>query len=236
MFAPPPPLTLPLPNPSPPLLEQGKISDKPGVQYYSPKKQLSTGFWRHRCHRSEGGLEGMHYHKRAAQSRSRACGPRMLHVRSCLFDLRWNCRAAWAAGLMYNYGHCRLYLVDILYDVVGALAMTALPPHRGEGLKLAELEFWRRTREGGVAPRRGIMPAALVPPPLPAPLPPRARAAEWLVAMSGAKPLSPIKSKVDQATVLQETAALHTGDAAAMLEATGMEVRLARVRERRAHP
>ena len=107
-------------------VSKGLLSDKPGMRMYVKVGVVkATGFVLHRCRRSTSQLEGYHLHLRQARRvGSIGSGPRLKHVTSNMYDMRWTYRAAVKARLLPDYGGVGvLPLNDQLYDIASTLGM-----------------------------------------------------------------------------------------------------------------
>ena len=132
---------------------KGLLSDKPGMKMYVKVGTVkATGFVLHRCRRSTSQLESYHLHLRQARRVGAiGSGPRLKHVTSNMYDMRWTYRAAVASDLLPDCGAVGvLPYNDQLYDIASSLGMP------GVGA-LPELRGWVRTRKRPAVLQHGVI-------------------------------------------------------------------------------
>ena len=133
-------------------VQQGFLSDPPGMTMYYKKSTSKTGFVFYRCLRSTSPLEGHHMQLRASRDpRARHSSPRVQHAESLWFDFGWNIRATVNAALMPHIGHEHVWLRDLLSDILRDTPLAK---------EIEELKGWHRVNTW----RKPIVPRGFIDP------------------------------------------------------------------------
>ena len=156
-------------------------------------------------------------------------GPRLKHVTSNMFDMRWTYRAAVAAKLLPDCGALGvLPYNDQLYDIASSLGMP------GVGA-LPELCGWVRTRKRPAVLQHGVI--SLGDAKLPPPSDPREKQDVWLCKRTGVDVAAPsaLRRPEEVRRVLGHMDAARDGDAAAMARDAGVRAKPKRLTDFHTH-
>jgi hypothetical protein len=111
-------------------VQQGLLSDLPGVNMYIPIGRTMDGRLKFRCKRGGNAIEGGHLHIRAGQhpGQKGTLSPRTEHARMLLQDFAWDVKAGVTAGIMRGVGHSWLWLADAVVHLLRDQPTEFMPP------------------------------------------------------------------------------------------------------------
>ena len=111
-------------------VQQGLLSDLPGVNMYIPMGRTKDGRLKFRCKRGGNAIEGGHLHIRAGQhpGQKGTLSPRTEHARMLLQDFAWDVKAGVTAGIMRGVGHSWLWLADAVVHLLRDQPAEFMPP------------------------------------------------------------------------------------------------------------
>jgi hypothetical protein len=116
-------------------VRKGLLSDNPNLPYYYPTHKTATGFQMYNSMRPSSRLEGYHLHLRECFSvTALSSGMDVMDATLNTFDFEWCVKAGRKAGVLPDYGHFNLQLMDAIHDVLAdpmlRMQDRVLPDHR----------------------------------------------------------------------------------------------------------